>query len=256
MIDLVVGAAQGFNGRQIRPFLKSLRDNGYEGRVILFADKGAAREAAQWDVEVLPCPPVKVLPHAERFLWIHKKITNLDWDPRGIFLADTRDIIFQGNAANLPSYGLHAFEEDPCMTIGSCPYNSEWMELGYGKPGLDATRDQSIICVGTICGDPLGVGRHLQRLCIDLEKLQPKTRKPQDQSCHNYIIRSTPPTQKTVWANDNPWVYTVGYVGHPVRDTIRFNDEGIMNGNGLYPLVVHQWDRHPSLKEFVEERYS
>jgi len=43
MIDLVAGYARGYNAEQIRPFLKSLRETGYDGDVLLFADGTAAK---------------------------------------------------------------------------------------------------------------------------------------------------------------------------------------------------------------------
>jgi len=57
VVDLVVGYARGYEATDILPFLKTLRASGYSGRVLLLANGGAQKEAANWDVDVRPCPP-------------------------------------------------------------------------------------------------------------------------------------------------------------------------------------------------------
>ena len=128
MIETVLGAAIGYTREQVRPFLKSLRMTGYTGRIVWFADKGGADEARDWGAEVLPCPKVKTKPHAERFYWMLEEMSKRDLGPT--LCLDTRDVFFQTNPAHLPDTGLHVFEEDECMTIGSCPYNSLWVKIG------------------------------------------------------------------------------------------------------------------------------
>ena len=252
MIDCVIGAAVGYTGEQIRPFLKSLRSTGYIGGIILFANGGAATEAAKWGVDVRPCPKVKTLPHAERFYWICDALSQLDCE--GVLCVDTRDIIFQINPASLPDEGLHTFEEDNSMTIGSCPYNSEWVKIGYGAGVLAKMKNFPISCVGSICGDLLSVTLHLQALVAELHRLQPLTRKPQDQSCHNFLIRNSWDEQFNgfIHSNEDAEIYTVGYIP---RETVVIKDDKILNKSGLVPTVIHQWERHNNLMVMVDEIY-
>jgi len=248
MIDLVIGAAIGYDRSQVRPFLKSLRLNGYEGRIVLFANGGGAEEAKDWNVEVLPCQTVNTVPHAERFYWIKDYLIGAQCD--GVLCADVRDIFFQSDISDLPSEGVHAYEEDDCMTIKSCPYNSEWVNIGYGSDVLHQIGDRPISCVGTICGDHEAVLSHLIKLVDELKRLQPKTHKPQDQSCHNYIITRG---GVTVWNNEQGAIYTVGYIPY---GTVATKGDFVINKAGNMPSVIHQWDRHPNLVELVERKYS
>ncbi len=248
MIDLVMGYARGYNGDQIRPFLKSLRQTGYQGRIVLIADGGAMREAANWGADARPCPvvPRGMLPHSARFVEMARLARALNWT--GLFVADTRDIIFQKDITEaLPSTGLNVFEEDGGMTIGSCPYNSLWIELGYGPEVLKAMNEWSISCVGTTCGARPEMLGYLDRLSAEVQRLQPRTRRPQDQAAHNWLIRFE--LKPTIYPNEVGEVYTVGYIP---RGSVRIVNEQIVNVAGQVPAVIHQWDRHRNLKKLVQ----
>jgi len=249
MIDLVAGYARGYDAAQIRPFLKTLRETGYQGRILLVADGGAATEAVKWDVDVRPCPKPSggMTPHSVRFVELARMVKDLEWE--GLFTVDTRDVIFQKDITNiLPGQGLNIYEEDAGMTLGSCPYNSLWIELGYGAAVLEEMKDVPISCVGTVCGGRDAMLQYLDLLSIEVLRLQPKTRKPQDQSSHNYLTRYT--LKPIIYPNEVGEIYTVGYI-RP-RNTVPIVDGKIVNRAGEVPAVIHQWDRHINLKAHVE----
>lgn len=250
MINCVIGAAAGYHARHIRPFLKSLRDSGYSNRIVLFVDGGAAEEAKKWDVQIQPVPKLKTTAHADRFSWIYDKVKTIDAE--GILCLDTRDVIFQKNPALLPSYTLHAFSEDDSQTIGSCPYNSKWVEIGYGVEGLAKLKDKSILCVGSFCGAQHYVQEHLEKLVKEIHRCKGITREHQDQSCHNWLIYTDNKNQSCIWGNENDKIYTVGYVPF---GTVPVVDDKILNRAGEIPTVIHQWDRHPNLTELVQRLY-
>ena len=246
MIDLVAGYARGYDAEQIRPFLKSLRQSGYEGKILLFANGGAAKEAIKWDVEIRQAVKPKIKVHSARFLCLEEELR--EYSCEGIFLSDTRDVIFQKNPSSfLPSEGLHVFEEDASISLASCPYNSLWIELGYGKEILKQIGSYPISCVGTTCGDKTSILSYLKRLREEIEKIQPRTTHPQDQAAHNFLIRGNIEAQ--VWHNEEGEIYTVGYID---RGTVKFKNNKIINQSGLVPTVVHQWDRHRNLKNLVK----
>lgn len=249
MIDLVVGYAKGYTASQIRPFLRSLRDSEYEGEVLLFVELGAVPEALKWGAEAALIPRSNMKVHSARFLCLQDVLQKRKFE--GVLLADTRDIIFQKNiAASLPSDGLHAFQEDRSMTIGTCPYNSNWIQLGYGNEVLEAMKDFPISCVGTVCGDMLSVRNYLNLLCDEVKRIQPRTSHPQDQAAHNYIIHHK--IKSFLWDNEGQEVYTVGYIP---RETVRIQNNKIVNRLGYVPAVIHQYDRHSNLTALVEGKY-
>ena len=250
MIDLVAGFAQGFSHIELHPFLASLRASGYQGGILLLGDKESLTEAAKWDVDVRIVPKSSMKVHSARFLALEGVLRTLQFE--GALLADTRDIIFQKDITDsFPKSGFHAFEEDNSMTIGSCPYNSKWVRLGYGTEMLNAMKDFPISCVGASCGDRDSIIQYLSLLCEEITRLQPKTNHPQDQAAHNWIVRMSD-FNSTIWSNEHHEVYTVGYIP---RETVRIGKGLIVNRSGLVPAVIHQWDRHMNLIKLVEEKY-
>jgi hypothetical protein len=246
MIDLVAGYARGYNADQIRPFLKSLRRSGYEGKILLFVNGGAAEEAKNWNVEMRPILKPQIKVHSARFLCLEEEIKKISC--QGILLADTRDIIFQKNPSEfLPSTGLNVYEEDNSMSIGTCPYNSLWIKLGYGKEILKQMESFPISCVGTSCGDRDSILNYLKHLNNEILKIQPRTTHPQDQAAHNFLIRRGG-LESRIWNNEEGEVYTVGYVS---RETIRIKSNKIVNQSENIPTIIHQWDRHRNLTNLV-----
>lgn len=255
MIDCILGYAKGYSRKQILPFLKSLLTTGYEGMVIMFADGEAAEalksEHGTLNMDVRPVPAVNTLPHAERFYHLKDVIPK---DAHGVLLLDTRDVIFQENPCYLPSDILNVFEEDDSMTIGKCPYNSLWIKTGYGEISLKELSSKPILCVGSFCGDARLVKRYLDMLVSELKRIQPRTNDPQDQAAHNWLCNALEqtPTPPFRWKNEHSPIYTVGYIP---RETVQIQGGYIMNKMGNIPAVVHQWDRHHNLTDFVEKTY-
>ena len=250
MIDVVAGYARGYNAEQIRPFLKSLRGTGYQGKILLFANGEAEEEAKKWEVDLHPCPKPGMKVHSARFLCLEEALKSIPF--KGAFLSDTRDVIFQKNPAEfLPSKGLNVYEEDQCMSLGTCPYNSLWIKLGYGETTLDMLKDNFISCVGTFCGDRESILNYLDKLVTEIKKIQPRTNEPQDQGAHNYLIRGQ--VKSHVWNNEEGEVYTVGYI--KPFGVVKVEDGKVINLSKDVPAVIHQWDRHPNLVSLVEERY-
>lgn len=246
MIDVVVGYAKGYNAEQIRPFLKSLRESGYDKKILLFVNGEAAKEAEKWDVDIRPVPPLKVKVHSDRFICLLDALTKEKC--QGILMADTRDIIFQKNPSEyLPSKRLNVYEEDQSMSIGTCPYNSLWIKLAYGEEVLKEMKDEFISCVGTVCGGYASITYYLKNMVSHIEKIQPKTNKPQDQAIHNYLIRKS--LDCRVWHNEEGEVYTVGYIQ---RGQVKIKDNKVINQSGDIPTVIHQWDRHRNIKNLVK----
>jgi hypothetical protein len=252
MIDLVIGAAWGYSAEQIKPFVRSLQLSDYRGDVVIFAD-GEAAEEIQWHgYETRDCPDLKTKPHADRFHWIYEELLKKERElDTGILVTDTRDVIFQMDPNVLPGYGVNAYSEDSSQTIGSCPYNSNWMEIGYGAAELERVKDRPISCVGSVCGNRLNMLVWLRQLCEALKEKQPLTQEPQDQSCHNYLL-NRPECPYKLWTNEDAGIYTVGYIP---RETVEIKDGYIVNKAGRIPSVVHQWDRHQNLTALVDDKY-
>ena len=252
VVEIVVGYAGGYDRETMRPFCRSLKNTGFQGKVILFADGGGAEEAERHGFDVRPCPPLRMKIHSDRFLSIAEVLPE---NKAGVVCLDTRDVIFQTNPKYLPSDYIHVFEEDGGQTIGSCPYNSSWIKLGYGDDEFKALRNRPILCVGSICGESAMVKNYLTLMVKELKRIQPNTGEPQDQAVHNHLCHAfqNTPLGPRQWKNEESPIYTVGYI-RP-RETVEIKGDLILNRAGNVPAVIHQWDRHQNLSALVRRLY-
>jgi len=250
MIDCIIGAAVKYSPEQVRPFVKSLFQANYTGRCLLFVDRqDTALEVERWGWEALaPGAKHSRHPHSSRFYWIKDAIPE---DVEGVLCLDTRDTIFQLDPSSLPSEGLHFFEEDRSQTIGSCPYNSEWILKGYSPIILDYLKPRPILCVGSYCGQRAAIMAHTEALCKELDRAQTVAQCFVDQAAHN-LLAYVYCKNYDIWHNEKSPVYTVGHLD---RGSVQTEGEYIVNQAGEVPAVVHQWDRHDNLKDLVLAAY-
>lgn len=246
MIDLVMGFADRYTAGQVRPFLKSLRESGYDGSIVLFATGSSVQEASRWGAEVRT-PQRSPMPLCSaRFFHYQKEVESRKHE--GLLLIDVRDVLFQGNASKLPDYRIHAFEEDAGMTLGRCPYNSKWIRAAYGSAVLGAMSQLPIVCAGTTCGNYEDMVKYLHEMCQEIANIQPRMIDTIDQAVHNVVVGKDIGIR--LWGNEYGPVYNVGYI--MPRETVEIRSGRIVNKAGKVPLVIHQWDRHKNLSALVE----
>ena len=185
-------------------------------------------------------------PNCARFVYYRFFLQECGGNYDQVMLADIRDVLFQSDpfAFEMPD-GLAVFLEDPSQTIGTCPSNSAWMRLGFGKSVLDELAAKPISCAGTVFGTTAAIRNHVaQKVHIFCQK---KLRRSIDQATHNYILYKEPPPTVRVFDNDTGPVLTMGYVS---PEKMRFNHNGfLVNSEGRVFNTLHQYDRHPDLRE-------
>ena len=161
-----------------------------------------------------------------------------------VMLADIRDILFQADpfAFEMPE-GLSVFMEDPGRTIGTCPFNAEWMRHGFGKAVLKELHDKPFFCAGTVFGTAAAMLSYFdQVLPIYYAR---KTRKTIDQGTFNYVIYKQPPKLLHCFDNDAGPVLTMSNMD---ARRFRFNAQGrLVNSAGRIFNTLHHYDRHPEL---------
>ena len=165
--------------------------------------------------------------------------------PDLVLLTDIRDVVFQQDPSLLAtelSSGLTVSLEDPSMTIGSCPENSEWINATYSQSILHSLHDLPISCAGVTFGSCPAVIDYLRGMVEQLLTVR-RADHGTDQAVHNYLLRSgtLPPFRE--FANGEGPVLTLGTVSMFELD----KDGAVLNNDGSLPTVVHQYDRHPSL---------
>jgi hypothetical protein len=164
-----------------------------------------------------------------------------------VFLADTRDLIFQRDPFDTvqPDHRITMFLEERSMTIGACLANSNWVRQCYGEPGLAAIADRPIFCSGTMLGDRDAMVTYLDALIREIAHAAGRrfvSPSGFDQACHNHLLYGTPPVPFVASENG---AGVVMQLAHRPADRLAFSPDGeLLNDDGAVVPVVHQWDRH------------
>lgn len=163
-----------------------------------------------------------------------------------VLLTDSRDVIFQGNPFSIVNGKLLSGLESDAMSVQSCSINSTWVRCIYGEEGLRKIGDQRIVCSGVTIGPTEKIESYLVEMCSEMEAYLPKIASSDsiDQGIHNYLIGTNRITVETVDSRSG-CIATLGY-----EDPANLHlDEatGQIRVYDQFPVIVHQYDRHPSL---------
>ena len=169
-----------------------------------------------------------------------------------VFVCDTRDLIFQSDVfapfkdcVNWLGYSTEL------PTIGKeRTYNYPWIEICFGKAEADKLSDKKIICAG---GAAIGSTEEVKTFLESM--LSTNSRKDMlgsDQATMNYLIYNKLFPIKNLIEND---VDTGEIVTNGFVKNAKTRDDKILRGDGGVPAVVHQYDRHSHLVQFVDNVY-
>lgn len=179
---------------------------------------------------------------------------------KNVFLTDVRDVVFQGNIfEHIRSPGLHCFLEDKSKKIGENYFDRSSVEIQYGNDTLQEIANLPIICSGTTLGDYNSIIQYVVHM---LEQRQLKQILKDhmfnidcpgiDQAMHMYILHKN--IIKNIKHENGDGVSTLALTEENNIHILPNNKISIYN-NKISP-VVHQWDRHLSIKNHLEKIYN
>ncbi len=259
--SLVLGLATGYRTAALKPFVRSLREH-YQGPVHLIVDNDAETLAflAGHDISTGLAKDRAAHPVINRFAEYRDFIETIDEGTR-ILLTDVSDVVFQGNpfAFSVRGNGRAGAEpgfiavlEDVSQSLGSCPWNSDWLRVHFGTRMLQRLGDRRISCIGTIFGDRDGLLDYLNRFCLLAASLPVPGVYGLDTAIHNVLLHHEM-TRESV-ALENGW--PVATVQHMTESAIAVRGEKIRLEDERLPLVVHQYNRRAAMLAHVERRHA
>jgi len=158
----------------------------------------------------------------------------------------------------VPPYILFSLEVKT-MSIGSCPWNSNWIRRGYGDAMLRQLSSKLISCSGVTMASTALLLDYLQRIIGAVRQggLQAGAEGMHgiDQGIHNVLVHThytTIPEALVLDLDDGP-VFTMGYLGQ--RAYVIDRNERVINAHKRVPAVLHQFDRHPWLVNHLNTLY-
>jgi hypothetical protein len=238
-------------------FVGSLGRVGYRGAVCLFlkdvdeTTQATLRGCGVQTVAVGPqFPPAGASIIAFRY-WLYQWFLG-DYGDRfdQVMLSDTRDVFFQRDPFDFPlGEALCCFREDSSRTIGTCPFNSQWIREAFGNSALEELRDHPILCAGTTMGSTSIVKKYVDAMVDQLGKLR-RLAGGVDQGVHNYLIQTGRFAPVAYFDNAGGPIMTLGYKS---AASLRRDDQHrVLTDSGDLAHTLHQFDRHPELEQHLQ----
>ena len=172
-------------------------------------------------------------------------------DYEQIFIADTRDVICQGDVfAPFKSCSNYLGYTTEANTIGNDrTYNYVWIESCFGKAEADKLANKKIICCGTV----IGTSNEMKFFCYKMwNGLKNAVIGGHEQALMNcFVYNNLLPIKNLVEIDvEHGEIFTNGWINDN-----KTKGGMILRGDGGVPAVVHQYDRHGELVQLVDNIY-
>ena len=238
MKTIILVTAHGYKDPNVaNVFLSSLKNVGYEGYIGLISND----LKLDYDKIIkIPWNEDETYFRSSRRLFSYLdflKSTPYKFDK--IITSGIRDVLFQKNPEYMPISNISIYSEHEGPTLGSCPYNSQWLK---NSNYLDENiKSKSIICAEIMSGTRDGIIYLLEEMCLEAKKNERKF-DLEDQAILNYLYWNNKLRHVKLYHNEYSPVYTVGYCPY-----IRMAKGNILNRHLDIPYIIHQYDRHINL---------
>lgn len=188
-----------------------------------------------------------------RFIWTKSFLGELEPKPSMVLLSDSRDVFFQGDPFQDSRKHIVCGEEP--ITIGECPYNSHWIEYAFTKEIFNGLKDDLVLCSGVTLGKYDDVIAYVSAMVSEFQKnaLKLIERNGLDQGIHNKILQMDKVIPYATSPNGDELIATLNYSN--LEEFLFQENLGLLTKEGRLVKIVHQYDRHANLAEWVQETY-
>ena len=252
-MNLVLGATHKLDWDVLRPFVVSLRNTGYDGRIMFIVaetDDDTLYALEQHGVELVAASNQEQLESVSinclRYFLYQQILSSLDDDVENIFIADVRDVIFQRDPFTMPMDNqLCCFQED--LDIRFCMINSWWILSAFGAQVWENCSNKKIVCSGTTLGPRALMIAYVDKMVETLNGLLSTLPNMVgdfggiDQGVHNYLIHEKHIAPVRLHNNETGPLFTMH---HSAWKAVNSDASGaLLNGENEVFHVIHQYDR-------------
>lgn len=282
--DLLIGAADNYTWDQVRVWVKSSKESGFDGDVILllyrYAAGGGLVENCQRhgiDVYEISHDPFgnqinhynggrDTQAHQMRFFHIWQLLASEDTYKKydNVIMTDVRDVWFQNNPQDWIKQ--NPVEYMIASSEGLKYKNEAWgahnMINGFGNLVYNIAQEWIIYNVGVVAGK----AEQIMGLCLTIYNMTVGRYIPSDQSAYNILVNGPMKMLFRKTDHSDNWACQCGTVLDPEKSSyfpVLEEDQPFIAGNKVFSkttgtpfMMVHQWDRIPELKTMIEEKYS
>jgi hypothetical protein len=257
--NLILGIGRNYSISDLRPFVRSARKF-HDCRILLVVNNDPAL-GQELEAEGVDCLLEDASSRLGRPHMNFARVTDyvavlqaLSGQVERVFLADTRDVVFQADIFKaLPDLPMIFFEEGKGFSLETAGWNGNAIRRTFGLPLYDQIKHHEVICSGTV------LGRHGVTLMYCWEKLllgqmvrrRHHMRSGVDQATTNAIARAGLVPGAVVMPYDGA-VATLS--GHNTN-FLSVKDGLLVTETGAIPAAVHQYDRNVAVRDFVYAAY-
>lgn len=283
----ILSCAIGYTPDRIREFLRSFERNTHRAELTLFIHARHSRDYAaithpritfravdhripkkQHIQEIIPdyvltflrlrsrtdarFYPVMCGRHFYYLEYLEKEILRDGRSPT-VMLTDSRDVIFQRDPEPLAEGVDVEFALEDTL-IGNERKNRKWIAGLFGEAVAAELEDRPVSCAGTTLARGSVILDYLRMMTGTLlaNRALVCRRTCYDQGSHNHIVwKGNLPNP----AHNGPFSDRISTLAVTEDLRIAFDGERVLV-NGGSPAVIHQWDRHPQLAEFITRTYA
>lgn len=270
--DLIIGAFTNYNYNQLKPWVESIDECGFTGDKVMVvgsASQETVDELTKRNFIIVPMPQANIPVHVLRFLSIYEFLRTNWQNYRYVVTTDVKDVYFQTDPCEIFN---HKFFKDNNLKLVVAseglkykdePWGNENLMQTYGPYVYEHFKDNEIFNVGTFGG----YSEYVKDMVFNI--FTNATNRPipiVDQAVFNVLI-NTVPYKDIIWYTHD-WAAELGTVMDPskieqFRPNLLFSEPIWKNGlltippMGEKPFpIVHQYDRVPKLKKFIQDKYN
>jgi hypothetical protein len=259
--NLILGIGRNYSIADLRPFVRSARRH-HNCRILMVinndSELGKALDAEGVDYLLddgwsgLGQPHMNFARVADYIAVLQGLNNQVD----RVFLADTRDVVFQRDIfQSQPDAPVVFFEESQGFSLDVAGWNGNAVRRTFGNEIYERIKHHEVICSGTVlcryddaimyCWEKLLLAQMVQR--------RHHMRPGLDQATTNVVARLNLVPGSIV----QPYDRVVATLSGPNNKfmTISKVDQLLVTTTGNVPAAVHQYDRVPEIRDFVYAAY-
>jgi len=273
--DLIIGGCTNYGINQLKPWVLSVNECMPEAHKVMCVGK-ASDETRKWlleqGFEIIDMPNMNVPVHVLRFLSIYEYLRKTWQDYRYVVTTDVKDVYFQWSPFKWMenqsiSDDMIVNQKLVCGSEGMryCdePWGNENLMQAYGPYVHDLFKNNTIYNVGVLGGS----SEYMKDLVFNI--FTNAINRPIqicDQAVFNVLINTQPYYDVMFFAgNHHAWACQAGTMVDPSKiesfrpfllDAEPIFDNGVVwTANREMYCIVHQYDRVPEWKKFVQQKY-
>lgn len=271
--NLIIGGCTNYGINELKPWVLSVNEHMPDADKVMCVGN-ASEETRKWlienNFELVDMPKANIPVHVLRFLSIYEHLRHTWEHYEYVITTDVKDVYFQSDAFKWLDYhniGVRDMKQivagSECLKYKDESWGNDNLFQAYGPYIHDIFKENEIYNVGVLGGS----AEYIKDLVFNI--FTNGINRPiqiVDQAVFNVLINTQPYKDIVFFAKQSMgWACQAGTVADPTKMANfrpnlteaepEFKDGIVYTSTGTPFTIVHQYDRVPEWKKFVQEKY-